>query len=68
MAFYRIYPLNPAGRVGAPVVAECADDVAALVAASLLVERVSNGCEVWELTRFLGRFHFASKHAASPTA
>ena len=35
MAFYRIYPLSPAGRVGAPVVAECADAVAALVAAAL---------------------------------
>jgi len=59
MPFYRIYPLNAAGRVQQPVDAECADDAAALVAASLLEDRVANGCEVWELTRFLGRFHFA---------
>jgi hypothetical protein len=58
MPFYRIYPLSPAGRIGSPIDAECADDAAALVAASLLEEEVADGCEVWELTRFLGRFHF----------
>ena len=66
MPFYRIYPLNPAGRVCPPVDAECADDSAALVAASLLEEEVRNGCEVWELTRFLGRFHFAAEPARAP--
>ena len=63
MAFYRIYPLSPAGRVGPPVDAECVDDAAALVAASLLDDRVKDGCEVWELTRFLGRFHFQAPRA-----
>jgi hypothetical protein len=38
--------------------AECADDLAAIRAARALDARVRNGCEVWQLTRFLGRFHF----------
>lgn len=58
MRYYRIYPLTPSGRIDAPVDAECIDDVAALFAARALDELVRNGCEVWELTRFLGRFHF----------
>jgi hypothetical protein len=72
MPFYRIYPLGPNGRVQPPVDAECADDASALVAASLLDDRVANGCEVWELTRFLGRFHFQAPryplHEAAPHA
>jgi len=61
MPFYRIYPLNPAGRVGAPLDAECEDDIAAILAARELDERERHGCEVWQLTRFLGRFHFTSE-------
>lgn len=63
MPFYRIYPLNPAGRVGAPVDAECPDDAAAIGIAHDLDARMPNGCEVWQLTRFLGRFHFAHGEA-----
>jgi hypothetical protein len=61
MPHYRIYPLNAAGRIGAPVDAECPDDVAALYAARELDQQMQNGCEVWELTRFLGRFHFYAR-------
>jgi hypothetical protein len=60
MPFYRIYPLSRAGRVCPPIDAECSDDTAALAAASGLDAQVAHGCEVWELTRFLGRFHFAA--------
>jgi hypothetical protein len=58
MRDYRIYPLTPSGQIDAPVDAECDDDAAAIRAARALDERVRNGCEVWQLTRFLGRFHF----------
>ena len=68
MPQYRIYPLNPAGRIGAPVDAECADDAAAILVARDLQEHVRHGCEVWELTRFLGRFHFQAGHAPRPGA
>jgi hypothetical protein len=68
MPFYRIYPLTPAGRVSPPVDAECADDAAAIVTASLLEDKVANGCEVWELTRFLGRFHFKATRPPTPIA
>jgi hypothetical protein len=47
---------------------ECADDVSAIVAASLLDDKVKNGCEVWELSRFLGRFHFQASRPAAPGA
>lgn len=68
MPHYRIYPLNPAGRIGAPVDADCADDAAAIRAAQALQTRVRDGCEVWELTRFLGRFHFRSEPVAAKGA
>jgi hypothetical protein len=58
MPHYRIYPLSQTGGVGDPMDAEYIDDATALVAASLLDDKVRNGCEVWETTRFLGRFHF----------
>jgi hypothetical protein len=65
MPHYRIYPLNPAGRIGAPVDADCPDDSAAILAARDLDRRLQTGCEVWELTRFLGRFHFYADRAAA---
>jgi hypothetical protein len=58
MPHYRIYPLNSAGRIGAPVDADCPDDASAILTARDLDEQLRNGCEVWQLTRFLGRFHF----------
>lgn len=61
MPSYRIYPLNPAGRVGAPIDADCADDAAAILAARDVDVRERHGCEVWQLTRFLGRFHFTAE-------
>jgi hypothetical protein len=64
MPYYRIYPLSPSGTVRAPVDAECADDSAAIIAASLLDDQVAYGCELWEFTRFLGRFHFAPTRPA----
>lgn len=63
MPHYRIYPLNAAGRIGFPIDADCPDDGAAIRAARELDARLQHGCEVWELTRFLGRFHF---HAERP--
>ncbi len=67
MPHYRIYPLNGAGGPGAPVDAECADDSAALLAARDFDERLRHGCEVWELTRFLGRFYFHPARASAQT-
>jgi hypothetical protein len=67
MSFYRIYPLSPTGGIGTPIDAECADDSSALVAASLLDDEVAYGCEVWETTRFLGRFHFRPVRMPAPT-
>ena len=63
MTHYRIYPLNASGRIGRPVDADCPDDTSAIIAARELEARMQHGCEIWELTRFLGRFHF---HGAGP--
>jgi hypothetical protein len=58
MSLYRIYPLDRAGRVGSPMDAEFDDDREAVLYARGLGEKVRDGCEVWRLTHFVGRFHF----------
>jgi hypothetical protein len=63
MSFYRVYPLDPAGRVLAPLDADCADDTEAIVFARDLGQQVRHGCEVWQMTRFVGRFYFEGARA-----
>ncbi len=54
--FYRVYPIGADGRYRPPVELECADDAEAVAAVSELGQAMANGCDLWQLRRFLGRF------------
>jgi hypothetical protein len=51
---YRAFKLDPAGRVFAAEILSAEDDVHARRQVRAMVER--NTIELWERTRFLGRF------------
>jgi hypothetical protein len=54
MTSYRVYPLNPAGRIaGAPLLVECMSDAEAIVQGRRLA--AGTPAEVWNLERFVGR-------------
>lgn len=57
---YRIYPLDGSGRIQSPIDLDCEGDTAAIAAARELGLKVRHGCELWHVTRFVGRFHFAA--------
>jgi hypothetical protein len=57
--FYRIYPLGPDGRFLPPVEADFASDDAALAEVGRM-DLFPHGCEVWSLTRFVGRYRAAA--------
>jgi len=53
---YRVYPLGPDGRYLRPIELECESDDAALAALTGIDPPFAQGCEIWQLKRFLGRF------------
>ncbi|MCJ2049104.1 hypothetical protein [Methylobacterium sp. J-070] len=55
---YRAFKLDPAGRVFAAEVLTAEDDIQARRQVRAMVER--NTIELWERTRFLGRFEPAA--------
>lgn len=64
VANYRVYKLNPAGRIHGAEWIEAADDQAAFRAAHQLCDRATPSVEVWLGARCLGRLPCADDHAA----
>jgi len=58
--FFRIYPLDSKGRYRLPIAVECASDAEAARAGAALRERVKDGFDVWEFSRFAGRFEIGA--------
>jgi hypothetical protein len=54
--FFRIYPLDDRGHYRLPIEVECATDAEAAMAGAALAARIPNGFDLWQLSRFVGRY------------
>lgn len=61
--FFRIYPLDAAGRYQAPHEVECGGDKDALAKAAELGARLKHGFDVWQLERFVGHYRLDGQGA-----
>lgn len=67
MVFFRIYPLDSRGRYSPPIEVDARADAEMLAEAELLGSGLKGDFDVWQLSRFVGRFHLDENGKAVPT-
>jgi hypothetical protein len=67
MVFFRLYPLDDRGRYSPPIEVDGHNDADMLASAAQLGAHLKGDFDVWQLRRFVGRFHLDENGKAVPT-